>query len=161
MQPPIQVIFKSEQLDKNERETIDNYLSMAFSELNRLTTLSQNVSRFSNMTSDDDSLIDLNDIIERTCHLMLHDERMWKVALNVQLDKSIPAIKLVNDRFIQVLQNLIGNAIDACEDHQEGAKITVSSTIKGNNIIVCIADNGHGMSPQTLSQAGREFFTTK
>ncbi|WP_206486006.1 PAS domain-containing sensor histidine kinase [Thalassotalea sp. G2M2-11] len=157
----VQVVIKSEPLTAKDKTKIDNFLTMIFTELNRLTRISQDVSSFSNMTSGGDNFINLNDLIERTCRLVLHDERMWQIKLTIDLDKNIPAIKLADDRFIQVLQNLISNAMDACEQDTTNASIKVSSTVKDNNIIISVKDNGKGMSPHILAQAGQEFFTTK
>lgn len=157
----IQEVIKSKQVAETEKDVLDNFFTMISAELNRLTRISQDVSNFSNMPSTIGSFTDLNDIIERTCRLVLHDERMWQIDLQLELDRSIPAIQLANDRFIQVLQNLISNAMDSFEHSTENATVTITSTTKSNHIAVSVKDNGKGMSSKILAQAGQEFFTTK
>tara|TARA_R110001583_G_C5671699_1_gene411449 strand:+ start:48667 stop:50112 length:1446 start_codon:yes stop_codon:yes gene_type:complete len=157
----IKEVIKSKQVAETEKEVLDTFFTMISTELNRLTRISQDVSNFSNMPSTDSTFTDLNDIIERTCRLVVHDERMWQIDLKLELDRSIPAIELINDRFIQVLQNLISNAMDSFEQNIENATIIVTSALKDNLITVSIKDNGKGMSQQIIAQAGQEFFTTK
>ena len=57
-------------------------------------------------------------------------------------------------RLEQVLHNLLRNAMQACE---EGGKVVVS-VAPGT---FSVADDGRGMSPEELENAGRPFFTTK
>ncbi len=157
----IQEVINSRQVAETEKEVLDNFFDMISAELDRLTRISQDVSNFTNMPSAEGSFTDLNDIIERTCRLVLHDERMWQIDLKLELDRTIPAIQLDNDQFIQVLQNLIGNAMDSFEQNTENAMITIASTAQSNHIIISVKDNGKGMSAKILAQAGQEFFTTK
>jgi PAS domain S-box-containing protein len=148
-------------LSDKTRNVLDSYLLMIFEELNRLTRISQDVSNFSNMVAPDDCLVDLNDVCQRTCRLILHDERMWNIKLKLNIDRNIPAIKLVNDHFIQVLQNLISNAMDACASVTDGALIEVNSSYNQHYVMICVVDNGIGMSSSALARAGEEFYTTK
>ncbi len=60
----------------------------------------------------------------------------------------------------QVFVNLITNAADA-SDTDEGGTIIVSSHREGNNAVICIRDNGPGMSEQMLNKIFDPFFTTK
>jgi len=157
----IQEIIKSKQVAETEQAELNTFFIMISAELNRLTRISQDVSNFSNMPSTVGTLTDLNDIIERTCRLVLHDERMWQIDLQLELDRNIPAIQLANDKFIQVIQNLISNAMDSFEQATENAAIKITSTTKNNHIMISVKDNGKGMSTRVLAQAGQEFFTTK
>tara|TARA_R110001583_G_scaffold134394_1_gene286088 strand:+ start:17942 stop:19426 length:1485 start_codon:yes stop_codon:yes gene_type:complete len=157
----INEILKSEQLSKNDKEQMSEYLFMAFNELNRLTRISQDVSSFSNLTPNNEDLIDINELISKTCRLMMHDERMWQIELKIDLEPKIPALKLTHDHLIQVLQNIIGNSIDALVDKKTDALITVYSTLHRDSIVLSISDNGIGMSSDIQSQAKQEFFTTK
>ncbi len=157
----IQQELKTHKLTDPVRSTLNGYLAMIFDELNRLTRISQDVSNFSNMSSSDDCLVDLNDITRRTCRLILHDERMWNIKLNLDLDTNIPAVVLASDHYVQVLQNLISNSMDACLSKSGEAKIEVVTTIEDELVAICVSDNGVGMSQETLALAGEEFYTTK
>jgi signal transduction histidine kinase len=57
-------------------------------------------------------------------------------------------------RMEQVLHNLLRNAMQACE---AGGRVILSVSECG----LSVADNGRGMTPEELENAGRPFFTTK
>jgi signal transduction histidine kinase len=60
----------------------------------------------------------------------------------------------------QVLLNLLRNAFQAANPHTP-LLIQLREEQVGDEVVLFIQDNGTGMAPQTLLQAGRAFFTTK
>jgi C4-dicarboxylate-specific signal transduction histidine kinase len=63
-------------------------------------------------------------------------------------------------KFYQIVLNLLMNAIEACEERTKG-KIEISLKEEGTDAKLIIVDNGCGMSPETVEQVYKEFFTTK
>ncbi|MCW6037280.1 PAS domain S-box protein [Spirulina subsalsa FACHB-351] len=69
----------------------------------------------------------------------------------------------------QVFMNLLGNAIDALDEaqlkgHFTGDKsptIHIQTLTEGNEVVIRIADNAMGMSPQVKNRIFDTFFTTK
>jgi two-component system sensor histidine kinase HydH len=61
-------------------------------------------------------------------------------------------------RFVQIVSNLAGNALDAVGP---GGSVRLSARLDAGTLRVEIADDGPGMDEQTLQQAQRPFFTTK
>jgi PAS domain S-box-containing protein len=148
--------------DRNpQAKKYQSHLEIIHQELNRLTRITQDVSRFVSMPGAELELQSLNDLIERTCRLMRHDERMLNVTLEVQLDRSIPAVRFVADHFIQLLLNLLGNAVDACRDNKGDARILIQTWVEHGRVMVEVRDNGCGMSSETFARAREPFFTTK
>jgi C4-dicarboxylate-specific signal transduction histidine kinase len=86
---------------------------------------------------------------------------MLNVTLEVQPDRSIPAVVFVADHFIQLLLNLLGNAVDACRDRKGDALILIQTRVEHGRVMMEVRDNGCGMSPETLTRACEPFFTTK
>jgi two-component system nitrogen regulation sensor histidine kinase NtrY len=61
----------------------------------------------------------------------------------------------------QVLINLVVNAIEALKDRPE-PRIVLSATLASNNkVIIRVADNGPGMSPELMDKIFIPFFSTK
>jgi signal transduction histidine kinase len=60
----------------------------------------------------------------------------------------------------QVALNLLLNAADACDERKQG-RVTVSVTRTGDEVVLAIADNGIGMSPENQDRCFDIFFTTK
>ena len=57
---------------------------------------------------------------------------------------------------LQVVQNLLRNALDACVDG-----VTVSVQAPGPGFVVLLHDDGPGMPPEVLGRVGEPFFSTK
>jgi two-component system sensor histidine kinase GlrK len=66
-----------------------------------------------------------------------------KISLRLELPESLPAVRLDNDRMLQVLKNLLGNAIKFAP---EGGTITVAAGVQSGVIQVSVTDNGPGIS---------------
>lgn len=67
---------------------------------------------------------------------------------NVSLDESLPLIRFDRDKIIQVIVNLISNAIKFTD---EGG-ITVSTEAKGNEVVVSVKDEGIGIEEKDISE---------
>ena len=61
-------------------------------------------------------------------------------------------------RIKQVFINIYKNSIEA---KKENMKITLNTYKKNNSIIIKVSDNGIGMTKETLSHIGENFYTTK
>lgn len=70
-----------------------------------------------------------------------------KLALRLELPESLPAVPLDNDRMLQVLKNLLGNAIKFTP---EGGTITVAAGVQSGGIQVSVLDTGPGLSGDQL-----------
>jgi two-component system, NtrC family, sensor histidine kinase GlrK len=77
-----------------------------------------------------------------------------KIALRLELPASLPAVPLDNDRILQVLKNLLGNAIKFTP---EGGVITVAAGVQSGVIQVSIKDNGPGISGDQLQRIFEKF----
>jgi signal transduction histidine kinase len=65
-------------------------------------------------------------------------------------------------KFYQVILNLLGNAIEACEGQLDGhVSIALDRDRDKKEISIIIIDNGCGISPELLSTIFTPFFTTK
>ena len=77
-----------------------------------------------------------------------------KIALRLDLPESLPAVHLDNDRILQVLKNLLGNAIKFTP---EGGTITVAAGVQSGVIQVSVKDNGPGISEDQLQLIFEKF----
>jgi signal transduction histidine kinase len=68
------------------------------------------------------------------------------------------AIHGIHDQLVQVVLNLILNAIDAAGT---GGIIEVGLTLDGNNISFEVSDNGPGVAQDDVKKLFQPFFTTK
>ncbi len=68
------------------------------------------------------------------------------------------AAKEQTGEILQVISNLIGNALDALP--QKGT-LSIRVRKRFDRISLVVADNGHGISPDNLGRLFQPFFTTK
>ena len=87
-----------------------------------------------------------------------------RVALQLELQPALPSCKLDATHFEMALLNVLINARDAMPN---GGRVRVSTLAvasagePGDQVAVCIADEGEGMSPEVVRRATEPFFTTK
>ena len=71
-----------------------------------------------------------------------------------QLDVDVPAqlMPVMGDakRLVQVLANLLNNA---AKYTQEGGRLRLAARVRGNQVVVDVADNGIGMAPDLVARA--------
>jgi signal transduction histidine kinase len=103
--------------------------------------------------------VDINTLIEATARLV-HNEVHKRADVELDLTKHLPTFTGNSQKIEQILVNLMVNAGQAMPDDRRGL-ITVRTRSENNDVIVEIADDGHGMSEKTLKQIFDPFFTTK
>jgi PAS domain S-box-containing protein len=145
-----------------DKKTAKEDLSLIVEHINRLLQVIRDVSEFSSYAKTEKALLDLNGLVGQTCRLMRYDKRMRSIHLELDLDDSLPAVFGSENSLIQVLVNLIQNAIDAFEGFEgRSASILVKTRLFSDQILLTVSDNGMGMDENTLSQVFDTFFTTK
>jgi two-component system sensor histidine kinase GlrK len=77
-----------------------------------------------------------------------------KIGLRLELPESLPAVPLDSDRILQVLKNLLGNAIKFTP---EGGAITIAAGVQSEVIQVSVKDSGPGISGDQLQLIFEKF----
>ncbi|MBD2611580.1 MAG: ATP-binding protein [Nostoc sp. ZfuVER08] len=120
---------------------------------------------FSRLDEGEAQLLDLHACLDNT--LLILNNRL-KNGINLLRNYGeIPTIPGYTGLLYQVFMNLLSNAIDAVEEKAAQnpefvAEITIITELCQNNwVIVRIADNGSGISPENLHKIFETFFTTK
>ena len=89
-----------------------------------------------------------------------------KAAIKVEFRQSESNKKIMLDEklFRDVIMNISQNALAALKTKfqgEEGGQFTISDKVEGNKYILTIADNGCGMSEETLAKIFEPYYTTK
>jgi signal transduction histidine kinase/DNA-binding response OmpR family regulator len=87
----------------------------------------------------------------------LHQAQATAKALTItgEVEPQLPPVLADRDRILQVLSNLIGNAIKFTP---EGGTITVSADAIGEDVVFGVRDTGPGIAPDQLSNLFRPFW---
>lgn len=102
---------------------------------------------------------DVNETVGRALELIRHEIMSRAIQLKFTPDPNLPSIYASEDHLQSVWLNLMLNAIDALD--KKPAKINIQTRRVGTEILVSIADNGKGISPDRLTRIFEPFYTTK
>jgi len=89
-----------------------------------------------------------------TKRLAPHSESK-RISLNLELAPDLPHVLADEDRAVQVLTNLTGNALHYTP---EGGRITISAKQVGNEVQIAVRDTGIGIPPEHLSHIFDRFY---
>lgn len=97
-------------------------------------------------------------VIEDVYNMMKPSAAKEKIKLVVNLDDNLPTVDFDYDRMIQVLTNLISNAIKFTG--QKGT-VTVSAGQRGDFLGISVADTGLGIPKEDLAKVFDQFYRVK
>ncbi len=144
---------KSSQLDDKQKK----FLGLAQRNVDRLARLINNVLDFQKLDSGKiDFNIQENDAnevvreIKETTAAFANDK---KLSLITELDESLPIVKFDPDKIMQVLMNLVNNAIKFTDQ----GSVTITSAKEGNTIRISVQDTGPGIKEEDLPRLFHEF----
>ncbi|HDI52121.1 hypothetical protein DRQ00_02950 [candidate division KSB1 bacterium] len=127
-------------------------------EVNRLEKILANVLDFTKISQPFKQQHDINAIIEEVIQLnkpVMHERN---ISCNIQLHSSLPPAWVDEEQIKQALVNILVNSIHSI--HHQG-KISVSTDLVDEQVLIEISDNGAGMTKETLENMFNPFFTTK
>ena len=79
------------------------------------------------------------------------------IRLETQLSADLPNVFVDKDRILQVLTNLLGNALQYTPT---GGRVTLSAGSTKSEVVISIADTGIGISPDQLTLIFKRFYRT-
>ncbi|MCE2983831.1 MAG: PAS domain S-box protein [Parachlamydia sp.] len=105
--------------------------------------------------------IKLNDLIDEA--LLLHQSSIEKSRIRIEKRYADPPfIHIDRVNLIQILINLIKNAIETLNETKKADKvISISTSLSGAFCVIEIADNGEGIEEENLTKIFNYGFTTK
>lgn len=135
----------------------------------RATALTKRLLAFGRQETQQLKVLSLNAVIVNLGH-MLHRLIGNQIRLTTQLAPDVGNIRADQGQIEQILINLVINARDAVAAGGEitimtknvpEPKIARSGLALGDNILLAVADTGHGMDEATKERIFEPFFTTK
>jgi two-component system cell cycle sensor histidine kinase/response regulator CckA len=142
-------------------QNIKDDLQKIYEESRRTVRIVQNLLRFARQYKPEKSLVDINELLERTLELEAYKRRTSNIELSTKLAADIPLMLADYNQLQQVILNIMTNAQQAITDTKRKGKITVTTETVEDYVRVSITDNGPGISPENMTKIFDPFFTTK
>lgn len=106
--------------------------------------------------------VDLNAAILNCKSLIANEAARRQFRIATELAGDLPLVNGAPTEIIQVLLNLVSNAMDAMADTPAPARcITLRTERHGESVQVSVLDRGHGIKPEDMALLFESFFTTR
>ncbi|MEL6555775.1 MAG: PAS domain-containing protein [Cyanobacteria bacterium J06621_11] len=153
------------------KQDLPETLSSMKTGANRIKEIVSSLRLFSRLDEADCKLVDIHDGIESSLIILDHRLKATEHRPKIQVVKQyglLPLVECYAGQMNQVFMNIFLNAIDALETELE-KKTTLSKTpqikihteVRSDKVLISIADNGTGISPDVKQRIFDPFFTTK
>jgi len=143
-----------------DHERVAKMLGIAKEGTDRIVNVTHTLLGFARAdTSSTPVPVAVDSIVEAAVGLVLLKAQANAVSIELNLAPSLPAISVDPQAIMEVLVNLLLNAVDAC---QENCTIKVQTrTADASRVEILVADDGAGVPPEIAEKIFEPFFTTK
>ncbi len=138
-------------------EDSQDILKESRSGIERVRDIVAGLKTFSHMDGDEQTEVQINDVLANTLNIA-RGQLKHQCEIIETLD-DIPPVLGNSGRLGQVFMNLIVNAGQALPE--SAGRIEISSRLEDDQVVVTVADNGSGISPEHQKKLFEPFFTTK
>ncbi len=129
-------------------------------QIDRCGRITQGLLGFARQTENTRESIELQKFLPEIVRMIEEKARLENIRIVQALDPDLPSIVSDPNQLQQVFLNLLNNAIYALKDRKSG-EIRIRIFREEKNVIISIADDGCGFSPEDMEKAFMPFFTTK
>jgi PAS domain S-box-containing protein len=99
--------------------------------------------------------VDLGAVVSEVVELLESQARERSIKVDSEVDSGIPLVSGDHDRLIQVVSNLLGNAIKFTP---EGGNVRLRVSRMDDQVVLSIADSGIGINPTNLPHVFERFW---
>ena len=129
-------------------------------QIDRCSKITQGLLNFARKNEGVTESVNLQAFIPKMVALVDQRARLENIRIIQTMEENLPEITCDANQLQQVFLNLFNNAIYALRG-RKGAEIRVGVRQEGQAVVVVVADNGCGFSPEEMEKAFVPFYTTK
>jgi signal transduction histidine kinase len=128
----------------------------------RIQTLIETTLDFSRASAAENYPESLNTVAENAASIMLAKANVLNIKIEKYLDPALPFINFNKNKILQVLINLVTNAIEAIGKGGTVKIKTYIEELKGENFVTIeVEDNGSGINEESKEKIFKDFYTEK
>lgn len=154
----IQNCIRAVMADPNDEAQTNSFLPLALEGLSKIEILVKQLLNYAKPKSEKMQVWNVIDVLNESISITRFRFKEKKIDLITEIEINACKVYCESQSLAQVFVNLILNSIDAMEDH---GKLSIHVKQEDENILICIKDNGCGISPENIKQIFNPFFTTK
>jgi len=147
-----------ERLDK--ADPLRKYLKSVINDTERCKDIVKDLLAYSRQTSPTKEIFHVNSLIEESLTLIRGQKRFLNIQPVKKMSEDMMLIRADKNQLIQVIINLIMNAIDSMERKGTLTFLTYQSK-NDKKVYIEVSDTGCGIPEENLSKVFDPFFTTK
>ncbi|MBI2371703.1 MAG: response regulator [Deltaproteobacteria bacterium] len=155
------LIFSETLLGWNLQGNAHKAVERIHTDAERCAKIVRNLLAFARRQEAEKTLVNLNELIERTVELLTYQLKVENIGLHLELAPDLPATVADPHQLQQVFVNIITNAIEAMAPAENGGRLAISSSRLGDLIQLRFQDSGPGIPEEILGKIFDPFFTTK
>lgn len=145
-----------------DRRDLDPYtrekLALVHTQLARIQVILRELVTFSRPASDARGKVSVRDVVDEALGIAKYYRGGKNRQTVADIPADLPPLVGVRDQFVQVVFNLVLNAIDATD---KGGTIRVTASAEAGRVVLTVADDGVGIPADVLPRLFRPYFTTK
>jgi len=145
-----------------ERRGPDDYtrekLALVGGQLARIQGIVRELTTFGRPASQERAWFSIHEIVDEALNIAKYYLGTKSRTIHSSVPTNLPVLFGVRDQLVQVIFNLVLNAIDATA---KGGAIEITTTLSGGDLEIAVRDNGTGIDPDHRSRIFRPYFTTK
>ena len=138
-------------------EYFDEATRTVLDEVHRISNIVTEFTRFARLPSPRPQDLDVEEVARHV--VQVHKAAAGDVMLGYTTQRRAPTIRADRDQIIQVLTNLVQNALDAVKAQPNGA-VTVTTDTDGHYVSFSVIDNGTGIAPEIAGRLFEPYATT-
>jgi len=144
--------------DIEELADLKSYLATIEEEAYRCKEITGTLLQFVREPGSRREPTDVNVLVARCVELLAHQTRFAASAVATELDLDVHEISVNEGQLRQVILGLAANALEAMDGR---GRLTISTHLVGEDVVIEFADEGPGIAPDVLPHIFDPFFTTK
>ncbi len=144
--------------DEGGKKDAENLIQSILSEVDTLTEMSDEYLRYARFPRLETKPASINNVLKELSKFFNQERLQRGISIKENYAHDLPLIQLDTNQIKQTFLNILKNSFEAMP---EGGKLSISTKLKDNNIVVYITDTGSGINKENVQRVFDPFYSAK